>query len=107
MLATVETSVVAAPGLAALNAAITRALLGGAPAVAGGNLYLVTNPRHRDALARASARLTAAVQQWATLPPDMIAGDLTAALNALGEVTGDVVGDDLLDAIFSRFCIGK
>ncbi len=107
LLASVETSVVAATGLDALNAAITQALLGGAPAVAGGNLYLVTNPRHRDALARASARLTAAVQQWATLPPDMIAGDLTAALNALGEITGDVVGDDLLDAIFSRFCIGK
>jgi tRNA modification GTPase len=33
--------------------------------------------------------------------------DLTAALNALGEVTGDTVTEELLDTVFSRFCIGK
>jgi tRNA modification GTPase len=37
----------------------------------------------------------------------LLAGDLTAALNALGEITGETVGDDLLDLIFTRFCIGK
>ncbi len=107
LLEQVSTSVVAAHGLDALTAAITRALLGGAPATAGAALRMVTNPRHRDALLRASERLQAAVQQWHHMPPDMIAGDITAALNALGEITGETVGDDLLDAIFSRFCIGK
>ena len=38
---------------------------------------------------------------------DLLAGDLTTALNALGEIIGESVGDDLLDLIFSRFCIGK
>ncbi|NJL34775.1 MAG: hypothetical protein HC893_14140, partial [Chloroflexaceae bacterium] len=60
-----------------------------------------------SALDRAAARLQAAIAAWSSLPPDLIAGDLTTALNALGEITGEVVGDDLLDTIFSRFCIGK
>jgi tRNA modification GTPase len=38
---------------------------------------------------------------------DCAAIDLTAAANALGEITGETAGDDLLETIFSRFCIGK
>jgi tRNA modification GTPase len=49
-----------------------------------------------------------AAESWdAGRPVDLLAGDLTVALNALGEITGETVGDDLLDLIFSRFCIGK
>jgi tRNA modification GTPase len=68
----------------------------------------VSNPRHRDALARAAEHLRAAVATAAGgVPTDLLAGDLTTALNALGEIIGERVGDDLLDLIFSRFCIGK
>ena len=92
-------------GLDALAEAIAATLLGGAPA---GAERLVSNPRHRDALARASGHLRdARAGHAAGIPPDLLAVDLTAALAAIGEITGDSVHDDLLATIFSTFCIGK
>ena len=41
------------------------------------------------------------------VPPELIAVDIRGALSCLGEVTGEVTADDVLDVIFSRFCIGK
>jgi tRNA modification GTPase len=38
---------------------------------------------------------------------DLIAIDVTAAVNALGEITGETATDDLLEVIFSEFCVGK
>jgi tRNA modification GTPase len=94
-------------GVAALARAVAAALLGGVPPAAA-EARLVSNPRHRDALRRAEEHLRAALAGWETgHPTDLIGGDLTAALNALGEITGETVGDDLLEVIFSRFCIGK
>ncbi len=92
-------------GIDALAQLIAAQLLGGsAPA----SERLVASPRHRDALLRAAAHVRDAIAgQHAGLTPDLLAIDLTAALAALGEITGDGVGDDLLSAIFSRFCIGK
>jgi tRNA modification GTPase len=37
----------------------------------------------------------------------LVAVDIHGALNALGEITGETVGEDLLDEIFRNFCIGK
>ncbi|MBX0330057.1 tRNA uridine-5-carboxymethylaminomethyl(34) synthesis GTPase MnmE [Oscillochloris sp. ZM17-4] len=106
-LASVATSASTGAGLEDLVQAIAGALLGGAPPAAG-EARLVSSPRHRDALLRAVAHLRAAAESWeAGRPADLLAGDLTVALNALGEITGETVGDDLLDLIFSRFCIGK
>ncbi|RRR74308.1 MAG: tRNA uridine-5-carboxymethylaminomethyl(34) synthesis GTPase MnmE [Candidatus Viridilinea halotolerans] len=94
-------------GLEPLVAAITQTLLGGVPPAAD-SAHLVSNPRHQDALRRAQAYLGAALEGYkAKHPLDLLAGDLTAALNALGEITGETVGEDLLEVIFSRFCIGK
>jgi tRNA modification GTPase len=107
LLGSLETSVLTGEGIDALVQAIAHALLGAQP-VATSDAHLVTNPRHRDALSRATEALQSVEAGWhAGMPPDVLAGDLTVALNALGEVTGEVVGDDLLDTIFSRFCIGK
>lgn len=105
--ATVATSARSGAGVDALARAVAGALLGSAPPAAA-EARLVSNPRHRDALRRAEEHLRAALAGWETgHPTDLIGGDLTATLNALGEITGETVGDDLLDVIFSRFCIGK
>jgi tRNA modification GTPase len=105
--AVVHTAAHSGYGLDALTASIAGVLLGGTP-IAAGEARLVSNPRHRDALRRAVEHLQAANAGWsAGHPTDLLGGDLTAALNALGEITGETVGDDLLDLIFSRFCIGK
>ena len=41
------------------------------------------------------------------MPLDLVAVDVTVVVQALGEITGETVGEDLLATIFSRFCIGK
>lgn len=69
---------------------------------------LVTRLRHQTALQRAFDALTAtlaSVEEQAAA--ELIAMDLRAALDALGEITGAVTSDEILDRIFSEFCIGK
>ncbi len=101
------TSVVTGEGIDELVQEITRVLLGGHGVVTS-DAHLVTNPRHHDALHRASSSLASAIAGQAQgLPTDLMAGDVTTALHALGEMTGETVTDDLLNTIFSSFCIGK
>ncbi len=69
---------------------------------------LVSHTRHKDSLSRAEAALSHSVsglQQG--LPEDLAALDISNALEALGEITGETVSEDLLNSIFSKFCIGK
>lgn len=69
---------------------------------------IVPNIRHLAALARAEACLRAALSAVAEgQPPDICALELKSALTALDEICGRSTPDDLLDAIFSRFCLGK
>jgi len=59
-------------------------------------------------LAAAVTSLEFARQRLETAgPDDAFAIDLRSALDHLGEITGAVVTDDILDRVFSRFCIGK
>ncbi len=79
------------------------------PSVRAGALaQAVSNPRHVEALERARAALgRAGAAARDGLPGELVALELREALAAIGEVTGREVGEDLLDRIFSRFCIGK
>ena len=71
-------------------------------------LPAMINARHQDALVRAQEGVK---QSLRTLGPDapleLVAADLRIATNAVGEVVGKTSTEDLLDSIFSQFCIGK
>jgi tRNA modification GTPase len=41
------------------------------------------------------------------LTPELVSYELKEAINALGEITGEITTEDILDHIFSEFCIGK
>jgi len=69
---------------------------------------LVTSARHQESLRRAAEHISASLltlQQG--VPLDFVSIDLRAAYDALGEVTGETASEDLLERIFSEFCIGK
>ena len=69
---------------------------------------LVTNPRHKEALNRALVSVeTARAACNAGVTPDLVSIDLTAAVNTLGEITGQTASDDLMETIFANFCVGK
>jgi len=73
-----------------------------------GNETLVNNARHADALAKSSEALQAVLHGLETgISSDLVALDIRQALHYLGLITGEVTTDDLLESIFSRFCIGK
>ncbi|TMQ70287.1 MAG: tRNA uridine-5-carboxymethylaminomethyl(34) synthesis GTPase MnmE [Candidatus Eisenbacteria bacterium] len=91
-------------GLPALRAALSDRL----GARAGEPDLPVTNPRHAEALTRARQALgRARAAANAAEPGEIVALELRDALQTFGEVTGRAVGEDLLDRIFSRFCVGK
>ena len=69
---------------------------------------LLTNARHYDSMLQIERAIESIEQGMAAgLSTDLLAVDVRAALDALGEVTGTVVTDELLNNIFGRFCIGK
>lgn len=69
---------------------------------------LVTSSRHRDALHKARGNVQRAIRALDSgMTGDFLAIDLRAALKDLGAITGEITNEDLLDSIFSRFCIGK
>ncbi|KAG2434245.1 hypothetical protein HXX76_007970 [Chlamydomonas incerta] len=105
--ATVRTSASRRKGLESLDTALLA--LAGAPQLAdSGGVSWAVNERQAEALVRsheALMRLSESV--GADLPLDFWTIDLRAALLALGEVSGDEVAEEVLDNVFSRFCIGK
>jgi tRNA modification GTPase len=71
-------------------------------------LPAMVNSRHQEALARgraATMRTVEALRAGQTL--ELVALDLHIAVNAVGEIVGKTTNEDLLDMIFSQFCIGK
>jgi len=69
---------------------------------------IVTNNRHYDALFKSQESLDKVMHGLKSgLTGDFIAMDIRQSLHYLGEITGEIYTDDLLDSIFGRFCIGK
>jgi tRNA modification GTPase len=100
-------SATTASGLGELRAALADATeeLGGGDV---SNDVVISRERHRDALAQTLEALASARQGvLGALPPEIIAIDIALAAQALGSITGEVSSEDVLDAIFREFCIGK
>lgn len=69
---------------------------------------ILTNPRHKQSLVRASAvidGILTAMEQ--SVPFDIILGDIEVAVSVLGEIDGATVSEEIVDSIFANFCVGK
>lgn len=102
----VDISCVSGQGIESLKDAIKALVWSGD--IKAEMLQVMINSRHQDALnrARAAARRTAeALKENVTL--ELVALDLRIAVAAVGEIVGKTTTEDLLDSIFSQFCIGK
>lgn len=88
-------------GVGALSAALAARLGGVQGAVHA------SSERHLDALRRASEALERAHVAATASTLEVVSGELGLALTALADITGEDVSTELIDAVFSRFCIGK
>ncbi|HEX7401851.1 MAG TPA: tRNA uridine-5-carboxymethylaminomethyl(34) synthesis GTPase MnmE [candidate division Zixibacteria bacterium] len=69
---------------------------------------LISSLRHKDALVRADKSLYLAIDSLKKkMSPEFVALDVKASLDAIGEIVGKTVTDDILNKIFAEFCIGK
>jgi tRNA modification GTPase len=99
-----RTSALTSEGIAELRERILALATGGAASEPG----MLTSLRHHQAITTALAALGDAAQANASaIPHEMILLDLYRALWALDSLTGQTTSDDILNLIFSTFCIGK
>ena len=95
-------------GLPALKAAIADAGLQGGLKVQG---EMITQARHHQHLRQGLAcleQVQGLLAAYGPSPPwELVALELGAAIKELGEITGEEVGEAVLDRIFSQFCLGK
>jgi len=102
----VEISALTGQGLEILKEAMVDLVLGGGVSIEG---EMVTQARHHELLVRAGEALDRGREllEQAEPPGELLALEIKEALQALGEITGEEVGEAVLDHIFSQFCIGK
>lgn len=93
-------------GLDLLREAIFDSVVAGRMIIGEG--VMVTNVRHLDALRRSRKHLSRSITTLRKgLSEEFAAADVKDALSTLGEIVGETVTEDVLDKIFSQFCIGK
>ena len=102
----IKTAITEGKGIDTLKDAIRDTLLGGDFTV--GESPIVTNTRHQDALHRSRVALDDVIMSLESdMPPDLVSVDLRISLDALGDIVGKTTTEDILDRIFSQFCVGK
>ena len=102
----IDVSCLSGQGIELLKDAIKNLVWSGK--IEAGMLQVMINSRHQEALGRARAgavRTLDALRADTTL--ELVALDLHIAVNAVGEIVGKTATEDLLDSIFSQFCLGK
>ena len=87
--------------------ALKRAMASFAPAD-GSESSMLSQARHIEAAHRACGALSDAMRAIGDgMPLDICAVDLSAALDCLGEITGETMSEQVIDQVFARFCVGK
>jgi tRNA modification GTPase len=105
-LPTIEVSCLTGVGMESLKDAIKQRMWSGE--IKAEMLQVMINSRHQEALQRGrEAAVRSAEALRADLTLELVAMDLRIAVNAVGEIVGKTSTEDLLDSIFSQFCIGK
>ncbi len=103
---TVAVSARSGEGMSELKAALVAVVSGAA--IDTSETVVIVNKRHLDALQQARASMQLALDGIRSgRSNEFIALDVREGISKLGEITGEVTTDDILDSIFSRFCIGK
>jgi tRNA modification GTPase len=93
-------------GIPELREALRQTLLAGSDSIESAGVAI--NARHQDALRRTSESVVQARTALAGhVALDLVALDLRIAVGAIGEIVGKTTTEDLLDRIFSTFCLGK
>lgn len=93
-------------GLEQLTKELKKLFFGGEVITADDGI--LGNVRHTNALYRAKEAMQRALTTITThMPEDFISMDLQQANAALGEITGDTVDEEIIDRIFTKFCLGK
>lgn len=105
--ALIETSIVKHEGMDQLGAQISHMFLDQGIESSQNNV-MVTNARHIGLLHQANDALSDVLKGIADgMPVDLVQIDMTRCWDLLGEITGDSYQDELLDQLFSQFCLGK
>ena len=69
---------------------------------------VITNIRHKSALEKTKEAVENIFETIdSEMPMDLISVDLKEALDSLSEITGEISSEDILDHVFSNFCVGK
>ena len=103
---TVRVSALTGEGMDNLIDAVADSILAGNTDTTSS--HIVPNARHRQALEKAEACFqSAASMMQQNRPMEIIAFELKSGIDALGEITGEIASDEVLENIFSRFCLGK
>ena len=68
---------------------------------------IITNERHKNSLEDANNAIKLAISNIDTDSLDLVSIDIKQAYSSIGEITGNTTSEDIIDAIFSKFCLGK
>jgi len=102
----VEVSALKGDGVGELEKAIFDSVISNK--VVAENTEVMVNLRQKEALMRAKECIRKAIESAEKkMQADFVSIDLKGAIAALGEVTGEVVSDEVIDRIFEEFCVGK
>ena len=102
----IETSMQSQQGIDAVEEEIETMVYGGK--VSRNDNVMVTNARHKNILVQADKSLSDAIHMTKLKEAlDFIEIDVKSAYESLGEIIGETVQDDIINEVFSRFCLGK